>query len=400
VKIVQLSTSLGGGAGIAARRLNSALNEIGLDSKIIAIGKSSEGLNSSEFLLKRNLLTQFQSSLNTLVQYNLIQSGSNLITTNSISTIDFENKDIEDADILHIHAMYNFLNDADITQLFKSGKKIFFTLHDQRLFTGGCHYSLNCDNFIISCKKCPQVRPFFQSKVEYAFEKRLKIFKNFNNFGIISPSEWLANSVKSSLMLQNCNVSVILNPVPKVFSQFENLESKEKLGIAKNVLTIIFVAADLLNPNKGLETLLDAVRILRSKSDRKFKLILVGSNAGADLDDEIDVEIIKANSDEEIAFFMAASDVLVVPSRIDNSPNVIGEAFMSGLSVIGAETGGITELMKTMRFPTFPAGDSKRLSELLLEFELDYDRENIKNRAIRMFSYTSIGNKMQEIYKS
>lgn len=400
VKIVQLSTSLGGGAGIAARRLNSALNEIGLDSKIIAIGKSSEGLNSSEFLLKRNLLTQFQSSLNTLAQYNLIQSGSNLITTNSISTIDFENKDIQDADILHIHSMYNFLNDNDITQVFNSEKKIFFTLHDQRLFTGGCHYSLNCNNFTISCKKCPQVRPLFQSRIEYSFGKRLKTFTSCNSFGIVSPSVWLAKSAESSLILKDCNVSVILNPVPKVFSEFDTIKSKEKLGIPKNVLTIIFIAADLRNPNKGLKTLLDAIKILKLNKNRELKLILVGSNAGTDLDHETDIEIVKANSDEEIALIMAASDVLVVPSRIDNSPNVIGEALMSGLSVLGAETGGITELMKTMDFPTFPAGESKKLAQLLYDFRLDYDRQKIKTKANKMFSYASIGNKIKDMYTS
>lgn len=400
MKIVQLSTSLGGGAGIAARRLNSALNEIGLDSKIIAIGKSSEGLNSSEFLLKRNLLTQFQSSLNTLAQYNLIQSGSNLITTNSISTIDFENKDIQDADILHIHSMYNFLNDNDITQVFNSEKKIFFTLHDQRLFTGGCHYSLNCNNFTISCKKCPQVRPLFQSRIEYSFGKRLKTFTSCNSFGIVSPSVWLAKSAESSLILKDCNVSVILNPVPKVFSEFDTIKSKEKLGIPKNVLTIIFIAADLRNPNKGLKTLLDAIKILKLNKNRELKLILVGSNAGTDLDHETDIEIVKANSDEEIALIMAASDVLVVPSRIDNSPNVIGEALMSGLSVLGAETGGITELMKTMDFPTFPAGESKKLAQLLYDFRLDYDRQKIKTKANKMFSYASIGNKIKDMYTS
>ena len=119
MKIVQLSTSLGGGAGIAARRLNSALNEVGLDSKIIAIGKNVKVLDSSEFLLKRNHFTQVKSSLNTLVQYKLVQSGSDLITTNSMSTLDFENKDIQDAEILHVHSMYNFLNDSDLNQLLK-----------------------------------------------------------------------------------------------------------------------------------------------------------------------------------------------------------------------------------------------------------------------------------------
>jgi glycosyltransferase involved in cell wall biosynthesis len=40
-------------------------------------------------------------------------------------------------------------------------------------------------------------------------------------------------------------------------------------------------------------------------------------------------------------------DVLIVPSTHDNLPNVMGEALMSGVGLIGSNVGGIPEIVKS-----------------------------------------------------
>ena len=110
MKILQLSTTLEGGAGLAARRLNAALNATGLESEILSIGKEFKILQNNEKFYERSRITKLKSSILTFLQYKFLQKGSNLVTTNSISV--FKSIDLfRNFDIIHIHATYNFIDD-------------------------------------------------------------------------------------------------------------------------------------------------------------------------------------------------------------------------------------------------------------------------------------------------
>jgi glycosyltransferase involved in cell wall biosynthesis len=49
---------------------------------------------------------------------------------------------------------------------------------------------------------------------------------------------------------------------------------------------------------------------------------------------------------EALATLYAAADLLVVPSLIDNAPNVIAEAHACGLPVLASAVGGIPEMVE------------------------------------------------------
>ena len=127
-------------------------------------------------------------------------------------------------------------------------------------------------------------------------------------------------------------------------------------------------------------------------------MLLIGRNLN-----EADVQGLQflqreAISDKQMAELLSAADVLVVPSISDNSPNVIGEALMSGLKVIGAKTGGITELMNEMNFSTFEINNYIDLAGLLLDLDINYDRESIKKIAKLSVGYSVVANQMHELY--
>ena len=112
----------------------------------------------------------------------------------------------------------------------------------------------------------------------------------------------------------------------------------------------------------------------------------------------LDYVAYETSSDSDLADLLSAADVLVVPSVIDNSPNVIGEAIMCGLSVIGARTGGITEVMNEMDFPTFEVNDVPGLAIELENFRVEYDRESIKNKAISRVGNKIVASQMVKLY--
>jgi hypothetical protein len=121
MRIAQLTTTSEGGAGIAAVRLSKALNEVGVTSEIV----SQRGLQEE---------TSLRSKLTTVLQRNLLQSTSNLMTTYSQTTL--KKVKVRDFDILHFHAFYNLIRSRDIDKIAK-GRPIFLSLHDQRFLTGG-----------------------------------------------------------------------------------------------------------------------------------------------------------------------------------------------------------------------------------------------------------------------
>ena len=59
MKILHLSTTLEGGAGLAARRLNEALNTLGLDSEILSIGKNAEIWAKMNSLVDQGIIDKF-----------------------------------------------------------------------------------------------------------------------------------------------------------------------------------------------------------------------------------------------------------------------------------------------------------------------------------------------------
>jgi hypothetical protein len=141
MKVLHLTTSLNGGAGLAAVRVHNALNLVGIESTIL----SQSNFTGS---YKLGLLNKFKSSTNTFVQSRFIQKSRDLVTPLSVNTLDVKSKFLDLADVIHVHSYYNLLSKASLKDLVSASKPVFFTLHDQRLFTGGCHYSRTCNNFL------------------------------------------------------------------------------------------------------------------------------------------------------------------------------------------------------------------------------------------------------------
>jgi glycosyltransferase involved in cell wall biosynthesis len=92
-------------------------------------------------------------------------------------------------------------------------------------------------------------------------------------------------------------------------------------------------------------------------------------------------------------------DVLVVPSTYDNLPNVMGEALMSGVGLIGSNVGGIAEIAKLFNQHLFDNGDKAGLVQAMQNFKL-VDRTHIKDQADQVFGYQTIATRLSEVYSS
>ena len=92
----------------------------------------------------------------------------------------------------------------------------------------------------------------------------------------------------------------------------------------------------------------------------------------------------------------------VLFSNFENLPCVIVEAFASGVPVLSTAVGGIAEILSPERGILIPQGDEDALLQGMIQM-LDhchkYDREAIREYAIKTFAARNIGQQIFEEYK-
>ena len=104
----------------------------------------------------------------------------------------------------------------------------------------------------------------------------------------------------------------------------------------------------------------------------------------------------------EVAEAYQNADFFVLFSNFENLPCVIVEAFASGVPVLSTSVGGIAEIVSPERGILIPQGDENALWQgmnQLLDHSNEYDREAIRDYAIKSFASQNIGRQILEAYK-
>ena len=104
----------------------------------------------------------------------------------------------------------------------------------------------------------------------------------------------------------------------------------------------------------------------------------------------------------EVAQAYQDADFFVLFSNFENLPCVIVEAFASGVPVLSTSVGGIAEILSPERGILIPQGDEDALLQginQLLDHSNEYDRQAIRDYAIKTFAAQNIGQQIFEQYK-
>ncbi|WP_315107605.1 glycosyltransferase family 4 protein [uncultured Microbacterium sp.] len=107
-------------------------------------------------------------------------------------------------------------------------------------------------------------------------------------------------------------------------------------------LTVGFIGR--IHPDKGIDTLIDALRILSGRG-RKVQLLLVGGEDGAVLDDELGQlrDVVPVHIEgfaDDVRGALSAMDLLVLPSRREGFPNVVLEAAAMEIPAVVSDATG------------------------------------------------------------
>jgi teichuronic acid biosynthesis glycosyltransferase TuaC len=170
------------------------------------------------------------------------------------------------------------------------------------------------------------------------------------------------SSSKVRTVRNGCNRSV--------FHLGDRTAARARLAIDDQAELVLFVGR--LDTAKGIEELLEAFSSLASHRPN-LRLAFVGDGPGGEhlrnkakhlaLEDRIVLN--GACSSEEVAEWLAAANVLALPSYNEGYPNVVIEALSCGRPVIATNVGGILELVNEESGILIPPRDSRALGRAI-----------------------------------
>lgn len=341
-----------GGAARATFRLQEGLYSQGINSSMLVqvksgshpfvIGPSSSSgtsniLNGSRLVLDKLPLTLSR-----------VKIKSNFSLQWLPDDINSQIRNIS-PDIINLHWINNGF--VQIESLAKLKKPIVWTMHDMWAFTGGCHYSQECDLYQTRCGSCPQlVSQKDRDLSRWVWRRKAKAWRNLN-LTLVSPSSWLADCAKTSSLFASYRTEVIPNGIDTtVYKPLDKLFAREVLGLPKDKLLILFGALSATSDKrKGFHLLQPALKILKGSDQAdNMELVIFGAS---EPQEPIDLAF-KAHymgtlkDDVSLALVYSAADVFVLPSIQDNLPNTILEALACGLPCVAFNIGGVPDMVR------------------------------------------------------
>jgi teichuronic acid biosynthesis glycosyltransferase TuaC len=155
-----------------------------------------------------------------------------------------------------------------------------------------------------------------------------------------------------------------------VFKVVPKSEARQELSVAADAKLIVFVGR--LVREKGLVELLQAFEQL-AQQDPQLRLAILGDGQmKAQLQEMIAaskhaaaISALGAVLHAQVARWIAAADLLTLPSWSEGYPNVVVEALACGRPVVATSVGGIPEIVDETSGILFPAKDAQALQDAL-----------------------------------
>lgn len=333
---------------MAAGRLMAALINNGVKTKMLVRQKDTECITVVEH--KHNpwwerlaIFAHLHFSREHLFEIDTASSGVDITAL----------REFKEADVIHLHWInQGMLSIGNIKKILDSGKPVVWTMHDVWPATAICHYTRGCEQFKSQCCRCPLL-PGGGSKRDLAarvWRKKQKALEN-RLVHFVACSNWLAGEAKKSALLAGQSITSIPNTIDThVFCPTDKAAARLGLGLPQDKNIILFVSQKVTDKRKGMDYLIEAVRMLTEKHPemKNNTGVAILGGRSEELEGKLDLPVYPLgyiSEDHHIAAAYNAADVFVTPSLEENLPNTIMEALACGVPCVGFKVGGIPEMI-------------------------------------------------------
>lgn len=305
-------------------------------------------------------------------------------------------------DVVHLQNIHSYLSPI-IAKLSKDyGAKVVWTLHDYKLLCP----SYSCLNNGNPCELCYTdksnvikyrcMKGSLASSIFAYIEAKKWNVKWIERYvdAFICPSSFMAKKMKQGGFSES-KLNVICN-----FVDPEKLDALNKK--ATNNRENYYLYAGRLSQEKGISTLLKVASTL------PYKLKVAGNGP---LFDEVStkyrdfeqIEFLGHQNAEQISNLLSKAIFTVCPSECyENNPLSVIESLCAGTPVVGANIGGIPELISNERTGyIFQPGNTAELSDYITQsFSKTWKNDIIKQEHIERFSPKVYFDKINLIYNN
>lgn len=308
-------------------------------------------------------------------------------------------------DVVHIHELHAyFVNIVPLIEyLKKKNIKTVMTLHCEFSYTGKCGHSIECEKWKTECGDCPHLHEypttlFFDHTKEMYYQKK-KLFENFDNLVVVTPSKWLANRARQSFLGKK-SIYVIHNGIDtKVFSPKNTDDLRKKHSIANDERVVLAVAPDLMSDNKGGRYVLKLANMMENMNVR---FILIGVDEEMTPPNNKTVILHRIYDKELLAQYYSLADAFVICSERENFPTTCLEAQCCGAPICGFDVGGVKETILNGSTLCEYADVFGLMNSIInvLNTNNYYDRQLLAKKASETFGMESIHKQLFNLYES
>jgi len=347
MKILIVSTyDSHGGAPRAARRLHSALLEIGHESKMLVFQKLSDDYTIIGPTSRLERVTNFfriyidaipiklrRKKPESLFSVGLLPNATLIQKINRLKP-----------DLVHLHWIGGgMLRFEDIENI---KAPIVWTLHDNSPFTGGCHIMWDCEKYKDSCGACPRLFSVKENDLSrWIIQRKLKHSQYLQKAIIVGVSQWISRCAKESKVFSRNRVNTIPNPLnTNIYYPIPKQMARNLFQLPQERRLVLFGAISSTSDiNKGFRELCVALDLIKTDVD----IVIFGASAPEALP-SLPHKIHYAGilyDDQSLAILYSACDVVVVPSRQESFGQTASEAMSCGTPVVAFATTGLLDIV-------------------------------------------------------
>lgn len=287
-------------------------------------------------------------------------------------------------DVVHLHNVHSYLSPVIGELAHRRGIRVVWTLHDYKLICPAssfrradgtiCQECLTDKGAVVRhrCMKGSLAASIIGRLEARAWNpRRLAAFTDV----FITPSAFMGDNLRKE-GFPTSKITTICN-----FIDQEKLTALASMPVRERGEGY-YCYIGRLSAEKGVPTLLEAadnagVR-MKVAGDGPLRESLEERFAANE-----EIEFLGRLGAQEVVELLNGADAMAISSEcFENNPLSVIESLCAGTPVIGAEIGGIPELIASTNGRLYPSGDVEALTALLRDFDTNiYDRSAIASRA-------------------
>ena len=369
MRIIHLSASdFRGPVSRGVLALHHQLMERGMRSRFFARDRMHDGV---EPIHGTDAVPLAQLTQRTCFDQNRVSASASGFTLGYPSGGLIDARAVSEADIIHLHDIKGIFSPQVVNWLLCLGKPVVWSLSDMWPFTGGCHFSPECEGYRSDCSNCPQIKTDRHGLPALLLKKRRALF-DAPNLHVIAPTAWIAERAASSGVFGRGAIHCGIAPVTmNTLHSLPKNAAKERLGFSPEIFTLLVMCENTGHRKYfrgAVRQLLESCAhfhvFAKLARQNRLRILVVGDAPEECPLDFGAMHVSVAGDEKKMAALLSAADLAVLPHVEETARQGVAEAAAFGTPVIAMNAGGMDECVRDgITGRLVPLHDLRRMAE-------------------------------------